>query len=333
LLDQPHVRFSFVAPDLVNLSDESAQPLDLPTRGALLWTREADGLHLRVEEGRTGRVRWDLATGGTIDRVRVRGTISVAGVADDAPAAKWPTLFILQRGGERTKYRMVARWHRTVEMNRFDRVLVLPDPSQPLRLILNLPSSAASLVIHRLTIDGLADRPWIEILRWCVLAGWLILIVTVGERLTRPMDAASRTRLWWTLAVLVAGLLAPPEMIETIRTLLAELIGPWSPDSSELEPNMLGHFVLFGLLAMVAFQGRADLGLLRMSGLLIGLAIATELMQHLVDGRQADWQDVVVDGAGIGVGVLLLHLAWRFGWIRRPAGIASALDQDRFEER
>jgi hypothetical protein len=333
LVDQPHVRFSFVAPDLVNLSEEATEPPDLPTRGALIWTREADGLHLRVQEGRTGRVRWDRATAGTIDRLRVQGSISVAGVMDETGRTKPPTLFMVQPGGEPTDYRMIARWHQPVDRDRLDRILALPDPSQPLRLVLSLPSSAQSLVVHRLEIDGLADRPWIEILRWCLLAGWLILILTVGERLTRPMDAASRTRLWSALAVLVAGLLAPPEMIATIRTLIAEIIGPWSLDSDGVEPNVLGHFVLFGLLAMVAFQGRADLGLLRMGGLLIGLAVATELMQRLVDGRQAEWQDLLVDVAGIGVGISLLHLAWRFRWIRQPAGGAPDLVQDRSWER
>jgi hypothetical protein len=332
LLDHPHIRFRLVDPAIVELSESSNQTLDSATRGALVWAREADGFHLRLNGGRAGRLRWDHATAGTIDRVRVRALVSVDGVQADSIPADRPTLFILQPGGEPSGYRMIARWHESTAPEHLDRILPLPDPRQSLRVILALASPTQSVVIHRLTIDGLATRPWIEVLRWGLLAGWLILIVSAAERLSRPMDLAYRKRLWWVLALLVAGLLAPPEMLETVKTLLDHLALPWSDeDGGNLDLNVIGHFTLFGLLALVAFQGRADLGLLRMTGVLAALAVATELMQHLVDGRRADGYDVLVDVAGVAAAALILTLARRLGWFG-PAAAPSpspAPDQDR----
>jgi VanZ family protein len=79
---------------------------------------------------------------------------------------------------------------------------------------------------------------------------------------------------------------------------------------------MLGHFGLFAALGALLFWGRTDLDSRKLLVLLAALAGVTELMQLLVDGRQADWHDVVVDLAGVGVGALSIAGLRRAGRFR-----------------
>jgi glycopeptide antibiotics resistance protein len=64
------------------------------------------------------------------------------------------------------------------------------------------------------------------------------------------------------------------------------------------------HFGLFAAFTMLLFWARADFQPAPFLLPLAGFAVATELMQFLVDGRQPDAFDVMLNLAGIGTATL-----------------------------
>jgi len=68
-----------------------------------------------------------------------------------------------------------------------------------------------------------------------------------------------------------------------------------------------GHFAMFAMLSVVAFSRRSyPVSRTRMSGYLLLFALVTEVLQLLVAGRSAQLGDLIIDGAGIATGLILL---------------------------
>lgn len=173
----------------------------------------------------------------------------------------------------------------------------------------------AALVLLSLLVNQPAVRAeWsgIEWLRGLLLAAWIGLVVWTAWRVIRPTEWWVRTLTGSVLMLLLIGIIAPPDLLQIIKDWLAVLVSLLSLESGPgvgLNVHALGHFGLFAVLAILLFLARADLGAWRLLGLLAGLAVATELMQLFVDGRYADWRDVLIDLAGVGLGVLLVGTA------------------------
>jgi VanZ family protein len=312
LVNHPSVRFERVVQGLVSLDGEHA-PAKLPAVGGLKWEHRAEGILLRIENKPGGQLRWEQPRPDGLDKLRLVGRISVSGEAPEARPWQRAQLFVVQPDENRQKRLFVARWTETVTDEVFDRLVAIPDPSRPLWIELSLTPLSGQVVLHRLTVDGLATRPGIDESRLLLLTLWVGLILAILWHLARPMAPRVRDGLWVVLAFLFVGILSPPELLREIKDLLAILKPPGPSTGPELDVHVLGHFGLFGALGALLFWGRADLDSLKLLVLLVALAGVTELMQVLVDGRHADWRDVGVDLAGAFVGALSVEGLRRLG--------------------
>lgn len=105
---------------------------------------------------------------------------------------------------------------------------------------------------------------------------------------------------WWRALLLV---------MLCVVTLLA--LAPAPPKEADFGWDKLNHFTAFAALAVVAALGYAratvavGLGLLGYGGLI-------ELLQSLTPSRTAEWADLLADGLGIGIGLLVATLLAEF---------------------
>lgn len=311
------VRFDRVAPALITIEAEHA-PIDvLPTPIRLLLEPEPDGLRLSQSDDRWGRIRWEPQLTSDVDRLQVSGRVSVEDAGANQAIRHQARLVLVQPTDNRPLRRLIAGWPESVAQHQFDRIIRIMDPERPLWIDLILTPSSGTLVLHRLTVDGLATRLWVEAARWILLACWIGSILAILWHLSRPMPRPLQLSLWLVASALFIGLLASPEQLATLKDLLAALLPTDTEAAASLDVNLLGHFALFAALALVLFLGRADLGWLRLALVLAAMASATELMQLLVDGRQADPFDVLVDLVGAATGMLAGWFILQIGWLHR----------------
>ena len=318
------LRFERVAPGLLTLAD--GDPAELPGGGALLRKPLAEGLALQAQGRQRAGLRWERPAPQHLDKLRLAGSVTVNGGSPEARPWQRAQLHVVQPDLEHPTRRLVARWPAEATKERFDRLLTIPDPTRPLWIELTLTPLSGQVLLHRLEVDGLTTRPGIDALRWTLLAVWVAAALGTLGALARPMTPPLRFGVWTVLTVMLVGLLSPPELLQGIKDIVAILLPQGPPRGATPDAHVLGHFALFGALAILLFWGRTDLGWLRLAGLLAVLAGATELMQLLVDGRQADWHDVAVDLAGVGLAALLVALGRQVDWPRagtHPMSTAS----------
>jgi len=108
------------------------------------------------------------------------------------------------------------------------------------------------------------------------------------------------------VAVLI-GVLLPGEAKVSLEAWVLDLVGPRDYFGGSVSPSTIAHGLMFGILAAVLALARMDL---RGGGLVLDLAllaIATEVLQLFVAGREASLVDAGVDMVGVVVGVGLVR--------------------------
>jgi len=154
---------------------------------------------------------------------------------------------------------------------------------------------------------GHAAFTGIEWLRGLVLAAWIGLLGAVVWWLSLPVRSGRRWMVWMVFAGLLLAMLIPPDWLRPIQDWVAGWLGLVSAVTSGGSGPALVHFGLFAAFTMLLLWARADFQPTPFLLPLAGFAVATELMQFLVDGRQPDPFDVVLNLAGIGTASLV---AW-----------------------
>ena len=128
---------------------------------------------------------------------------------------------------------------------------------------------------------------------------------------TAEQDAVSRPRLKLATVLLVAGIfvatLAP---VTWINAALSHVNLPPAVQS-------MTHVLMFIALAVVLLRAWPALGLWRLLGLTLLLAVITETLQHFAIGRHPSLQGVAYDMAGVCLG-LVGSAAMRATWSRTP---------------
>ena len=69
------------------------------------------------------------------------------------------------------------------------------------------------------------------------------------------------------------------------------------------------HFLVFAVLGVLVSASRLPLRRVLLIGLLIGYAVATELLQSLVPARETSRLDLLENLLGVGVGTAAWHVA------------------------
>jgi hypothetical protein len=152
---------------------------------------------------------------------------------------------------------------------------------------------------------GHAAFTGLEWLRGLVLAAWIGLLGAVVWWLSRPVASGRRWLVWALFAGLLLSMLIPPDWLRPIQGWVEDWLGLVSALTSAGSGPALVHFGLFAAFTMLLFWARADFQPTPFLLPLAGFAVATELMQFLVDGREPDAFDVVLNLAGIGTAALV----------------------------
>lgn len=124
--------------------------------------------------------------------------------------------------------------------------------------------------------------------------------------LSRPVGWVWRWLFRLAVLVMLLALASPPHVIDWLRDALSWLL-PLAREASDVPgASFVVHFVLFAAVSGLLFWIRSDLGRLRPLLGMAALAFLLEGVQLLVDGRYADWADVVVNLAGVGLAAVVV---------------------------
>lgn len=94
--------------------------------------------------------------------------------------------------------------------------------------------------------------------------------------------------------------------------LLEDVFG-WTPDNAAFIVRKTGHFLEYLVLGVVLCLTARSFGKTRSVSLWIPWAVGTafavtdEIHQYFVPGRSCELRDVVIDGCGVAVGVLIVR--------------------------
>jgi len=146
------------------------------------------------------------------------------------------------------------------------------------------------------------------------VVGVVCAALLVGAwHLGRGAPSAWRLVFVGLMAVLLAGMSLPPDVIRELASLLTR----WWPgfgqtDLVTRQSSGMAHVLLFALVSAWLFRWRRDLGWPLLLSLLVGLSMITEGLQLAVDGRFASVSDVALNLLGVSIGFVLLALRGRW---------------------
>lgn len=147
----------------------------------------------------------------------------------------------------------------------------------------------------------------------------LVLVMVLGVTAwlawgRRPLAAVS---LVLTSLVFSAALFLPGRQV---RTMFGTTLVGWAYRVAGELPWTVGdmaHFLGFAWMALLLWWLRPDLRVLRVMGVLVLLAVFSELVQGVLDWREAHASDVLVNLAGAVAGLVLGALCTLVAWTWR----------------
>ena len=90
------------------------------------------------------------------------------------------------------------------------------------------------------------------------------------------------------------------------------LLWGWEPAEG---PSGLAHIITFSLLGLLVELGRRQKSLLFWTGVLVGYAFVTEIVQMAIPYRSFEWEDIAQDLVGACLGLRAGHVL-RLGWAK-----------------
>ena len=183
--------------------------------------------------------------------------------------------------------------------------------------------------VKHISLQPLVEVESFQLLRLFATLLWVFTIVLTIISLTRSaLGNVHRTAILGIALTIAVGVLMPENIKEHIGSSLFHALARQSaptvdattfkltPLLPELDIYKAGHFVMFVMLASVAFYHRPyPISRAQMFGYLLLFALVTEVLQLFVAGRSAQLGDVLIDSEGIFTGWILSYISRVF----RPA--------------
>lgn len=146
-----------------------------------------------------------------------------------------------------------------------------------------------------------------------MLSVWLCLIAGAGAwKLGRPTAAGWRWLFVGLVLLLMAGMTLPANLLGQLAEWFSGL-WPWSQEPGQFTRSSSPwvHLLLYALVSSWLWHWRSDLGWRRLWVGLGLLAVGTEAVQPLVDGRYASVDDVLMNLLGAALGQCSAQRWWR----------------------
>lgn len=304
-VSHPLVRFERAPTRLLLISDGSTQSAAMQIGPLLKLQDTSSGLAMAVT--RTGRGVASLhppATAG-FHLLKLTGEVSVRREAGLVPPGDTARLLIRQPEALSPVGHLVISWPNSVERDRFERIVAIIDRDAPVRLDFELTRSSGQLILHRFNVAGLVERFGMQWCRSLLQVGWVGLLLLAGWKLMRHVSTQRLVIVSVFCALLIFGMLLAPDSLGGLRREIGDLLLRLLPLRELSSLDAIIHFLAFAALAALLYTPTRNHGRLQAIGWLILLATATEMMQLLIDGRQASMGDLFYDITGIFLGIAL----------------------------
>jgi VanZ family protein len=144
-----------------------------------------------------------------------------------------------------------------------------------------------------------------------VLAAWIGVLVGGVWHLLRAASWRQRLMVLGVLVLLLLGMVLPPDWLQQIQQWVFDRFGRAPRVDMSGSAPMLAHIGLYAVFAASLLWARGHRNPVWVLLALAGFAVATELMQLLVDGRNADPMDVVLNFSGIAAGAVIAWIVTR----------------------
>lgn len=275
-----------------------------------------------------------LAIGQTLDsqfteallllRCEMKSTNVVNGIRD------WETARVVLISKNRAKQAMYQRPHVLATLSgnhawqRMEQVFAIDDEVGSLEVAAQLVRSSGEFEVRRFSLRPVLLKTSFVQVRWLLLAAWLLLTLWLLKPL---LQASLRSGHHGLVLLLVFAILLGVLTPHDIKAAFAEAVSPGAMQSHaevvvkqamdqqyfnlaaelpRLDIFKAGHFLLFALLAMALWLGKAyRLSLGALLGYLLLLATASEVLQLFSPGRSAQLGDIAIDMAGALCGAVL----------------------------
>ncbi len=212
----------------------------------------------------------------------------------------------------------------TIPWQSIEQVIELGSASPRLDIVVRMLKSPGALKVRNISFTRVAQAPYHDLLRLVFTVLWAlfgIATLLTLEKLNPTFWAKTILLVVGVIALL--GILAPKHIITNINNQVAALLpSSISTGLNHLFRNLLqlplldqpaqfskfGHFLIFTLLAIIIKVGFRSAHWLRTLFVLVYIILASETVQMLTNARSATTTDLLIDGAGVLVGLLVAGL-------------------------
>lgn len=149
------------------------------------------------------------------------------------------------------------------------------------------------------------------------LAAWIGVLYGGVWHLLRSASWRHRWLVLGVLGLLLLGMVLPPEWLQLVQQWVSERLGRLPGVDAVDSAPVLAHIGLYAAFAASLLWAQGYRHPLWPLLALAGFAVATELMQLLVEGRNADPMDVALNLTGIAGGAAIAWVMARFAPYRR----------------
>lgn len=181
-------------------------------------------------------------------------------------------------------------------------VFPIPSSVKQASLSLEMNNATGRMTISDLKLYPVEEQPGFRQLALGLMAAWTILLLFAATAVFKSIPSTRvRLALGGMLGIFAVGLFIPAP----IRDALIDGLRIPSGGEDGIEPDMIGHGIVFAIMAFLVRMGRPNDPIWLHLGCWILIAIASETLQLFTFDRQPSISDFVVDGIGFVLGLTL----------------------------
>jgi hypothetical protein len=210
----------------------------------------------------------------------------------------------------------------TRDWEHHERVFAVAPDATGVSVFVQLAQTTGTMWVKDISLQPVMENASFHKFRGTAVILWTAVVLWIAVPMIRSAYGNPRhgAILVLGLAILLAVLMPEnlkehlgsslfPSFVEPTVTPAAASVFKFTPLLPELDIYKAGHFFMFAMLAVAALYRRPyPVSRTRMLVYLLLFALVTEILQLLVSGRSAQLGDVLVDGAGMITGLMLLRL-------------------------
>lgn len=267
----------------------------------------AGGFLLKAPDGaKTCGLVWPLALPEGSQALRVEAVVTLEAVGEGEKPWHRAMLSARMIDANKKGYERAALMASGSGIFAVDKLILLPPGGVELEAMARLLSVGGAMSVSDLRLSLLAERAWVPAAVGGLGLLWLLAFAVFLFYWLRT--ARHRLLLAMVFIGVLVAVMIPGEWRNILQQWVTAAIG-WNP------PGAAGgglsdyvHFAMFALLGAALSVARHDLHVGRLLAELGLLAVASEVVQMLVPGREAGWGDVALDACGAMLGVLVVNL-------------------------